>query len=34
MILLDTMVLSEHRKAGPNTGVVSCLKAQAPETVF
>jgi predicted nucleic acid-binding protein len=34
MILLDTMVLSELRKARPNAGVVTYLKAQAPETVF
>lgn len=34
MILLDTMVLSELRKARPNTGVVTYLKAQAPEAVF
>lgn len=34
MILLDTMVLSELRKARPNTGVVTYLKAQVPETVF
>lgn len=34
MILLDTMVLSELRKARPNEGVVTYLKAQAPETVF
>ena len=34
MILLDTMVLSELRKARPNTDVVTYLKAQAPETVF
>jgi len=34
MILLDTMVLSELRKARPNTGVFTYLKAQAPETVF
>ena len=34
MILLDTMVLSELRKARPNTGVATYLKAQAPETVF
>ncbi|MBC7649055.1 MAG: type II toxin-antitoxin system VapC family toxin [Vitreoscilla sp.] len=34
MILLDTMVLSELRKARPNAGVVTYLKAQVPETVF
>ena len=34
MILLDTMVLSELRKARPNVGVVTYLKAQQPETVF
>ena len=34
MILLDTMVLSELRKARPNAGVVRYLKAQKPETVF
>ncbi len=34
MILLDTMVLSELRKARPNASVVTYLKAQAPETVF
>lgn len=34
MILLDTMVLSELRKARPNTGVVRHLTAQAPGTVF
>ena len=34
MILLDTMVLSELRKARPNAGVVAYLKAQVPETVF
>lgn len=34
MILLDTMVLSELRKVRPNSGVISYLKAQAPETVF
>ena len=34
MILLDTMVLSELRKARPNAGVVIHLKAQAPDTVF
>ena len=34
MILLDTMVLSELRKARPNAGVVTYLKAQAPDTVF
>ncbi len=34
MILLDTMVLSELRKARPNAGVLAYLKAQAPDTVF
>lgn len=34
MILLDTMVLSELRKARPNVGVISYLKTQAPDTVF
>jgi toxin FitB len=34
MILLDAVVLSELRKARPNAGVVSYLKAQAPEAVF
>lgn len=34
MILLDTMVLSELRKARPNARVVSYLKRQAPDTVF
>jgi toxin FitB len=34
MILLDTMVLSELRKAKPNPGVVSYLKSQAVETIF
>lgn len=34
MILLDTMVLSELRKTKPNTGVVTYLKAQLPETIF
>ena len=34
MILLDTVVLSELRKARPNIGVVTYLKAQSPETVF
>ena len=34
MILLDTMVLSELRKARPNVGVVTYLKAQQPDTVF
>ena len=34
MILLDTMVLSELRKARPNAGVVRYLKAQAADTVF
>lgn len=34
MILLDTVVLSELRKARPNSGVLAYLKAQAPDTVF
>lgn len=34
MMLLDTMVLSELRKARPNPGVVAYLKSQAAETVF
>ena len=34
MILLDTMVLSELRKARPNTGVVAYLKSQKADTVF
>ena len=34
MILLDTMVLSELRKARPNARVESYLKSQAPDAVF
>ena len=34
MILLDTMVLSELRKAKPNSGVVSYLKNQAADSIF
>ena len=34
MILLDTMVLSELRKARPNARVVSYLRSQAPDAVF
>ena len=34
MILLDTMVLSELRKARPNPGVVTYLKGQPADTVF
>ena len=34
MILLDTMVLSELRKARPNPGVVAYLKSQPADTVF
>ena len=34
MMLLDTVVVSELRKAGPNAGVVTFLKAQAPDTLF
>lgn len=34
MILLDTVVLSELRKANPNAGVVSFIEAQGPEALF
>ncbi len=34
MILLDTMVVSELRKAKPNLGVVSYLTAQNPQTTY
>ena len=34
MILPDTMVLSELRKARPNTSVITYLNAQLPNTVF
>ena len=34
MILLDTVVVSELRKAKPNAGVVAFLKTQASETTF
>ena len=34
MILPDTMVLSELRKARPNTSVITYLDAQLPNTVF
>ena len=34
MILLDTVVLSELRKAKPNVGVVAFLTTQASETTF
>ena len=34
MILLDTMVLSELRKAKPNAGVVSFIEAQAADALF
>jgi toxin FitB len=34
MILLDTVVLSELRKAKPNAGVVAFLRTQASETTF
>ena len=34
MILVDTMVLSELRKARPNTSVITYLNAQLPNTVF
>ena len=34
MILLDTMVLSELRKARPNAGVTAYLTAQNPQTTY
>lgn len=34
MILLDTVVLSELRKARPNAGVVAYLKKQAADAIF
>ena len=34
MMLLDTVVLSELRKANPNAGVVSFIEAQTPEALF
>jgi toxin FitB len=34
MILLDTMVVSELRKARPNSGVMSYLTAQNPQTTY
>ena len=34
MMLLDTVVLSELRKANPNAGVVSFIQAQTPEALF
>jgi toxin FitB len=34
MILLDTVVLSELRKAQPDASVLAYLKGQAPDTVF
>ncbi len=34
MILLDTVVLSELRKAQPDASVLAYLKSQAPDTVF
>ena len=34
MILLDTMVLSELRKARSNLGVVTYLKSQPADVVF
>lgn len=34
MILLDTVVLSELRKARPNAGVVAYLKKQMADTIF
>jgi toxin FitB len=34
MILLDTVVLSELRKAQPDASVLAYLKSQAPDSVF
>ena len=34
MILLDTVVLSELRKARPNAGVVAYLKTQSADAIF
>ena len=34
MYLLDTVVLSELRKTGPNRGVISFLTPMAPDTLF
>ena len=34
MILLDTVVLSELRKASPNPGVVSFIETQAADALF
>lgn len=34
MILLDTVVLSELRKARPNAGVVAYLKKQTADAIF
>lgn len=34
MILLDTVVLSELRKARPNPGVVAYLQTQTDEVLF
>ena len=34
MHLLDTVVLSELRKTGPNRGVISFLTPMAPDTLF
>ena len=34
MILLDTVVLSELRKAKPNAGVMAFLKGQTGDTIF
>ena len=34
MILLDTMVLSELRKAKPNAGVVRYIKKQSSDSIF
>lgn len=34
MVLLDTVVLSELRKARPNIGVMAFLRDQAPDAVY
>ena len=34
MILLDTVVLSELRKAKPNAGVLAYLKGQTEDVLF
>ena len=34
MILLDTVVLSELRKARPHPGVIACLKSQQADATF